>query len=226
MAKQKNSKQPSSTIALNKRARHDYFLEERLEAGLVLEGWEVKALRAGKGRITEAYVLIKDGEAFLLGGHILARQPRGGVVVVAEGAFGGHRRAALEAVLADHDAGDVGQIVLGADRRRLVEVARHVFALHGEVGGHAVGHARLQLAVLVRVEEILHRGLGAAVELAHVQVGTHRDRALGLVEDGLEFGRQVENRTCDQIFCTDRHVFGVRQGVSIDTDNLFAVLVP
>jgi len=70
MAKQKNSKQPSSTIALNKRARHDYFLEERLEAGLVLEGWEVKALRAGKGRITEAYVLIKDGEAFLLGSHI------------------------------------------------------------------------------------------------------------------------------------------------------------
>lgn len=70
MAKQKNSKQPGSTIALNKRARHDYFLEDRLEAGLVLEGWEVKALRAGKGRITEAYVLIKDGEAFLLGGHI------------------------------------------------------------------------------------------------------------------------------------------------------------
>ncbi len=70
MAKQKNSKTPSSTIALNKRARHDFFLEERLEAGLVLEGWEVKSLRAGKGRITEAYVLIKDGEAFLLGGHI------------------------------------------------------------------------------------------------------------------------------------------------------------
>ena len=70
MAKQKNSKQPNSTIALNKRARHDYFIEDRLEAGLVLTGWEVKSLRAGKGRITEAYVLIKDGEAFLLGGHI------------------------------------------------------------------------------------------------------------------------------------------------------------
>lgn len=70
MAKKKDSKQPSSTIALNKRARHDYFLEDRLEAGLVLEGWEVKSLRAGKARITEAYVLIKDGEAFLLGGHI------------------------------------------------------------------------------------------------------------------------------------------------------------
>ena len=70
MAKQKNSKTPSATIALNKRARHDFFLEDRLEAGLVLTGWEVKSLRAGKGRITEAYVLIKDGEAFLLGSHI------------------------------------------------------------------------------------------------------------------------------------------------------------
>ena len=70
MANKKDSKTPSATIALNKRARHDYFLEERLEAGLVLEGWEVKSLRAGKGRITEAYVLMKDGEAFLLGGHI------------------------------------------------------------------------------------------------------------------------------------------------------------
>lgn len=70
MSKAKTKKAPSSTIALNKRARHDYFLEDKLEAGLVLEGWEVKSLRAGKGRITEAYVLIKDGEAFLLGGHI------------------------------------------------------------------------------------------------------------------------------------------------------------
>lgn len=70
MAKQKSSKTGTSTIALNKRARHDYFIEERLEAGLVLQGWEVKSLRAGKARITESYVIIKDGEAFLLGGHI------------------------------------------------------------------------------------------------------------------------------------------------------------
>lgn len=69
-AKSKKQKQPSSTIALNKRAHHDYFIEERLEAGIVLEGWEVKSLRAGKGRITEAYVLIRKGEAFLLGSHI------------------------------------------------------------------------------------------------------------------------------------------------------------
>lgn len=70
MSKGKDKKQSSSTIALNRRARHDYFIEDRIEAGLVLEGWEVKALRAGKGRIAEAYVLIKDGEAFLLGSHI------------------------------------------------------------------------------------------------------------------------------------------------------------
>ena len=51
-----------STIALNKRARHDYSLEDRLEAGLVLEGWEVKSLRAGKAQLVDSYVLFKDGE--------------------------------------------------------------------------------------------------------------------------------------------------------------------
>ncbi|WP_423823775.1 SsrA-binding protein SmpB [Salinisphaera sp. SPP-AMP-43] len=70
MSKSKDKKQSSTTIALNRRARHDYFIEERYEAGLVLEGWEVKSLRAGKGRIAEAYVIVKDGEAFLLGSHI------------------------------------------------------------------------------------------------------------------------------------------------------------
>ncbi|HET6655167.1 MAG TPA: SsrA-binding protein SmpB [Gammaproteobacteria bacterium] len=60
----------SSTIALNKKARHDYFIEQRTEAGLALEGWEVKSLRAAKGQLTEAYVLIKDGEAYLFGAHI------------------------------------------------------------------------------------------------------------------------------------------------------------
>lgn len=60
----------SSTIALNKKARHDYFIEERLEAGIALEGWEVKSLRAGKGQISESYVLLKDGEAFLFGALI------------------------------------------------------------------------------------------------------------------------------------------------------------
>ncbi len=58
------------TIAQNKRARYEYFIEEKLEAGLALQGWEVKSLRAGKAQITEGYVIIKDGEAFLIGAHI------------------------------------------------------------------------------------------------------------------------------------------------------------
>jgi SsrA-binding protein len=58
------------TIAENRRARFEYFIEERLEAGLVLQGWEVKSLRAGKAQITEAYVFLRDGEAFLFGAHI------------------------------------------------------------------------------------------------------------------------------------------------------------
>lgn len=58
------------SIADNKKAFHDYFIEERYEAGLVLEGWEVKAIRAGRAQIKEAYVVIKKGEIFLLGAHI------------------------------------------------------------------------------------------------------------------------------------------------------------
>ncbi|MFM7397116.1 MAG: SsrA-binding protein SmpB [Gammaproteobacteria bacterium] len=57
-------------IAENRRARFDYFIEERFEAGLVLEGWEVKALRAGKAQITEAYVFLRNGEVFLTGAHL------------------------------------------------------------------------------------------------------------------------------------------------------------
>lgn len=70
-AKQKNksSDKPSRTIAVNKKARHDFFIEETLEAGLALDGWEVKSLRAGKAQITEAYVLLRDGEAWLFGAH-------------------------------------------------------------------------------------------------------------------------------------------------------------
>ena len=56
-----------STIALNKKAGHDYFIEERYEAGVALEGWEVKSLRAGRVNIKESYVVIKDNEAWLLG---------------------------------------------------------------------------------------------------------------------------------------------------------------
>jgi len=68
--KDEDKKAGQSTIALNKRARFDYFIEDRFEAGMVLEGWEVKSLRAGKCQIAESYVFIKDGEAFLLGALI------------------------------------------------------------------------------------------------------------------------------------------------------------
>lgn len=71
MAKPKKQKAaPSSTIALNKKARHDFTLEDRFEAGLSLEGWEVKALRAGRVQLRDSYILVKDAEAFLLGALI------------------------------------------------------------------------------------------------------------------------------------------------------------
>ncbi|MHC9086205.1 SsrA-binding protein SmpB [Luteimonas sp. RIT-PG2_3] len=58
------------TIALNKRARHDYHLEERFEAGLALEGWELKAIRAGRAQIGESYAMVRNGEIFLTGAQI------------------------------------------------------------------------------------------------------------------------------------------------------------
>lgn len=71
MAK-KNSKKKTSdnTIATNRRARHDYFLEDKFEAGLVLEGWEVKSLRDGRLSLNEAYIVMHQGEAWLHGAHI------------------------------------------------------------------------------------------------------------------------------------------------------------
>lgn len=67
MSKKKPDK--SNVIAANKRARHDYFIEDRLEAGLALEGWEVKSLRDGRAQLTESYVNIRNGEAWLVGAH-------------------------------------------------------------------------------------------------------------------------------------------------------------
>ena len=71
-AKKKKSTHGESTIAVNRQATHEYFIEERFEAGLVLHGWEVKSLRAGKLQLKESYVIIKTGEAWLLGSHISA----------------------------------------------------------------------------------------------------------------------------------------------------------
>jgi len=66
----KKKQNPSSRIAENRKARHEYAIEETFEAGIVLEGWEVKSLRAGKGGIAEGYVIIKKGEAWLIGAQI------------------------------------------------------------------------------------------------------------------------------------------------------------
>ncbi|MCK5697123.1 MAG: SsrA-binding protein SmpB [Gammaproteobacteria bacterium] len=66
----KKKKTPSNMIAQNKKARHDYSLETEYEAGLVLQGWEVKSIRAGKAQIREAYVQLQNGEAFLYGATI------------------------------------------------------------------------------------------------------------------------------------------------------------
>ncbi|QIR06830.1 SsrA-binding protein SmpB [Salinivibrio costicola] len=68
--KNAKNKASSNTIALNKKARHEFFIEDDFEAGLELQGWEVKSLRAGKANISESYVLLKDGEAFLFGATI------------------------------------------------------------------------------------------------------------------------------------------------------------
>jgi SsrA-binding protein len=68
MAKPK--KTTSNTIANNKKARFEYFIEDEFEAGLALEGWEVKSMRAGRAQLKEAYVTINKGELFLIGAHV------------------------------------------------------------------------------------------------------------------------------------------------------------
>jgi SsrA-binding protein len=68
MARNK-AKQSANTIAQNKKARFDYFIEESFEAGLELQGWEVKSLRAGKAQLTESYVVLRENQAWLLGSH-------------------------------------------------------------------------------------------------------------------------------------------------------------
>src|SRR5262245_37876741 len=69
MSKQKKNATPAS-IAQNRKARHDYSLEQKYEAGLALQGWEVKSLRAGRAQLKEGYVVINGGEAYLIGVHI------------------------------------------------------------------------------------------------------------------------------------------------------------
>ena len=66
----KKKQDPSSRIADNKKAAYNYFFEERFEAGMVLEGWEVKSLREGKVQLTDGYVVIREGELFVIGCQI------------------------------------------------------------------------------------------------------------------------------------------------------------
>lgn len=70
MSKKNNDSSRGGVIAVNKRARFDYHVDERLEAGIALEGWEVKSLRDGRIQFGESYALIKNGEAFLFGAQI------------------------------------------------------------------------------------------------------------------------------------------------------------
>ena len=64
-------KKTGGTIALNKRARHEYHIDERFEAGVALQGWEVKSLRAGRTNLTDAYAIVRNGEIFLFGASIV-----------------------------------------------------------------------------------------------------------------------------------------------------------
>jgi SsrA-binding protein len=66
----KNHQTPEKQIAGNKKAYHDYFIEERFEAGIALEGWEVKSIRAGRIQLKESYIILKNGEAWIIGAHI------------------------------------------------------------------------------------------------------------------------------------------------------------
>jgi SsrA-binding protein len=70
MSKKNNQTNQGGTIALNRKARHDYFLQDRFEGGMALQGWEIKSIRQGKANIADSYVIIKDGEAYLFGAVI------------------------------------------------------------------------------------------------------------------------------------------------------------
>lgn len=70
MAKKKDNSKGSSTIALNKRARHEYHIDDRFEAGVALQGWEVKSLREGRINLSEAYAIVRNGEVYLFGASI------------------------------------------------------------------------------------------------------------------------------------------------------------
>ena len=69
-SRSRSKKSGSHVIAENRRARHEYFVEDTLEAGLVLQGWEIKSMRSGQARIAESYISLRRGECWLIGSHI------------------------------------------------------------------------------------------------------------------------------------------------------------
>lgn len=71
MAGKKKKTVDNNTIAVNKRAFHDYHIESKIQSGVVLQGWEVKSMRQGRAQISEGYVIIKKGEAWLIGANIV-----------------------------------------------------------------------------------------------------------------------------------------------------------
>ena len=66
----KQTQKTNTTIAVNRKAQHEFFIEERFEAGLALQGWEVKSMRAGKAQLAESYVIFKGGESWIVGMHL------------------------------------------------------------------------------------------------------------------------------------------------------------
>ncbi len=70
MARKKKPKDPSNVIATNKKASYDYYLEDRYEAGIVLHGWEVKSMRDNRANLKESYIVVREGELYLVGSHI------------------------------------------------------------------------------------------------------------------------------------------------------------
>ncbi len=83
MKRNKANKNTSGTIALNKKARHDYHLEDKFEAGMSLQGWEVKSIREGKVNLTDNYIIFQNGEAYLVGCRITPLQQASTHVVCA-----------------------------------------------------------------------------------------------------------------------------------------------
>mgnify|MGYP001546787608 CR=1 FL=1 len=131
------------TIALNKRARHEYHFEEKFEAGLALQGWELKSIRAGRANITESYAVVRNGELFLFGAqitplisastHVVADDRR--THAVTRGDLENALHACMEGAARLRESGDrsdLSGLILHADA--VVDIARTLSAERGDPG--------------------------------------------------------------------------------------------